>query len=133
MSKGQKAILIIFILILPSSAWAEGIRDEIFYLNQENNLSINEDNLNKLRQEDSPALIEILAESKEDQPIKTIMGELKVSVSAKNEIILKLAEFADKRARDIVEWYMENSKTGLAGTSRPFPWEQWEINILLKS
>jgi hypothetical protein len=108
-SKGQKAILIIFILILPSFAWAEGIRDEIFYLNQENNLSINEDNFNKLKREDSPALIEILAESREGQPIKTVMGELKVSVSARNEIILKLAEFADKRARDIVEWYMEHS------------------------
>ena len=102
--------LIIFILIfLAVQSRAEGIRDEIFYLNRENKLSINEENLNKLKQEDSTALIEILAESKEDHPIKTIMGELQVSTAAKNEIILKLAEFADQRARDIIEWYMLNS------------------------
>jgi hypothetical protein len=47
--------------------------------------------------------------SKEDQPIKTIMGKFIVAAPAKNEIILKLAEFADQRSREIVEWYMEHS------------------------
>lgn len=102
--------LIVFILILFTvQVRAEGIRDEIFYLNQENKLSINEEKFNKISPEDSPALIEILAESKEDQPIKTILGALKVSASAKNELMLKLAEFADQRAKDIIEWYLEYS------------------------
>jgi hypothetical protein len=108
-SKGQRAILIFFILFLPSLVWAEGISDEIFYLNQENRLSIKEDNFHKLKQDDAPALIKILEESKEEQPIKTIMGKFIVSTPAKSEIILKLAEFTDKRAREIVEWYMEHS------------------------
>ncbi|MBI5555526.1 MAG: HEAT repeat domain-containing protein [Elusimicrobia bacterium] len=89
--------------------FGEGISDEIFYLNQENHLSINEDNFNKLKQEGSSALIKILEESKEDQPINTIMGKFIVSTPAKSEIMLKLAEFADQRAREIVEWYMEHS------------------------
>ncbi len=109
MLKGQSIILVFILLILYSSVWAEGIRDEIFYLNQENNLSININNFNKLKATDAPALIEILSESKEDKPIKTIIGEMKVSVPAKNGIMLKLAEFNDKRAREIVEWYMEHS------------------------
>lgn len=108
-SKGQRVILIILILILPALVWAEGIQDEIFYQNQENKLSININNFNKLKAEDVPALIGILTESKDDQPIKTIAGELKVSTPAKNSIILKLAEFGDKRAKEIIEWYMEHS------------------------
>jgi hypothetical protein len=108
-SKGYRTIVLIILIILPAFAWAEGIQDEIFYLNQENLLSINEDNFYKLKPENAPALIEILVESKEDQPIKTIMGDLKLSTSAKNGIILKLAEFADKRAKDIIEWYLDHS------------------------
>lgn len=88
---------------------AEGVSDEIFYLNQENRLSIKEDNFNKLKQDAAPALIIILEESKEEQPINTIMGKFIVSTPAKSEIILKLAEFTDQRAREIVEWYMEHS------------------------
>lgn len=109
MSRGQRTILIIFVLFLPSLIRAEGISDEIFYLNQGNHLSIEEGNFNKLKQNDVLALIKILDESKEDQPIDTIMGKFIVSTPAKNEIILKLAEFADQRAREIVEWYMEHS------------------------
>ncbi|MDD5492244.1 MAG: HEAT repeat domain-containing protein [bacterium] len=109
MLKGQSIIVVLFLLVLSSTVWAEGIRDEIFYLNKDSNLSINEDNFNRLKKEESSALIEILVESKEDHPIKTILGEMKVSVSAKNEIILKLAEFADKGAKDIIEWYLEHS------------------------
>ncbi len=110
MSKGQSIILVLILLILSASAWAEGIADEIFYLNQENRLYIEVANFNKLNQDDAPALIAILEESKEDQPINTIMGKFIVATPAKSEIILKLAEFADKRAREIVEWYMEHSR-----------------------
>ncbi|MDD5353966.1 MAG: HEAT repeat domain-containing protein, partial [bacterium] len=109
MSKCRILLLMFIIILSCAMAGAEGIRDEIFYLNQENNLSININNFNKLNQDDAPVLIEILAESKEDRPIKTIAGELKVSAAAKNTIMLKLAEFGDKRAREIVEWYMEHS------------------------
>lgn len=109
MSKSKRILFLFLLFILPAFVWAEGIRDEIFYLNRENRLSVNEDSLNKLKPEDSPALIAILDESKEDQPIKTIMGELIVAASAKNELVLKLAEFGDRRAKDVVEWYLEHS------------------------
>ncbi len=109
MSKNYIIISAFILIILSAAVWADGIQDEIFYQNQEHNLSININNFNKLTAEDIPALIGILTESKENQPIKTIAGKLKVSTSAKNSIILKLAEFGDKRAKEIIEWYLEHS------------------------
>jgi len=102
-------LLLSVLIVFAYSAFAEGISDEIFYLNQDNRLSIKEDNFTKLKHDNIPALIKILEESKEDQPIDTIIGKFIVSTPAKSEIILKLAEFADQRAREIVEWYMEHS------------------------
>jgi HEAT repeat protein len=100
---------LVLLILLPVMLMAAGIRDEIFYLDTDHNLNIVADHLAALKADSVPELINILQEGFNGKTLKTIAGKYKMSGIAQGTIILKISEFNDHRAKDIVEKYLEKA------------------------
>ncbi len=104
-----KNLIIVLLMIVTIPAGAAGIRDEIFYLDRDNKLQLVTSHFAQLKPTAVPELVEILKVSLANKPLKTISGKYPVSAIAQGELILKLAEFADPRAKNIVIAYLKRS------------------------
>lgn len=102
-------IITILLVLISVHVWAAGIRDEIFYLEKDNTLQIVTANFSRLKTQDVPELIAILKDSLDNKPIETIIGKYRVTAIAQGELILKLAELADPRGKNIVVEYLKRS------------------------
>ena len=101
-----KCFIIFFAVIMAAPVLAEGVRDEIFYLDNDHTLNIVAEHLAALKGDSVPELIKILKESFNGKKVRTIAGTYKVSGLAQGTIILKISEFNDHKAKDIVEKYL---------------------------